>query len=47
MARSHHRDADKYLARQRTLRIVGIVAVVLVGLVTLALVLFALTNGPS
>lgn len=47
MARSHHRDADKYLERQRTMRIVGIVAVALVGLVTASLVVFALMNGPS
>ena len=47
MARSHHGDADKYLQRQRTLRTVGIVAVVLVSLVTAALVIFALTSGPS
>ena len=47
MARSHNRDADKYLARQRTMRIVGVVAVVLVGIATVVLVVFALSSGPS
>lgn len=45
MSRSH-RNTDRYIERQRALRIVGVVAVAAVGVATAILVFWALTSGP-